>query len=163
MSSWFQGAYHALLVEVRLGLRFVAFYLLPWAKVCDFLTTKLVLRRRGLQPFFWYISACMMASIVGLHFATLWLVIYVNHAINGGHEAVPPCVCEATMQHAMHTHALIPVHTGNFVLDLVTLIRTCGLLLFQLVSILVDVLNVWLHRPVTCVSSVVFLLVVRNL
>jgi hypothetical protein len=162
MSSWLQFCFDVLLAEAKFSLRILAIYLLPWAKACDWLSMRLVIRRHRLQPFLWHISAYFLCTIVAAHCAFFWWLAPLRYLENGGHADVPPCVCEAMMQHVMHTHALIRRRTGNLVIDLWSIQCSLSLLFFQCLSLIADCLNHVLANPVFSTIVVTVGVVIRH-
>jgi hypothetical protein len=138
--------------ELRRGVRIAAYYLLPWAMACDRVTLRLISLRPSWRAYFWYISATLMAVIVLAHLLTL-MVWYAYYTDTWGHT-VPPCVCEATVQHVMHVRA----SSGNLLFDFASIVLNVVVILWQITSFLSDVFEVLFSRPYLCL--IVLLLVV---
>ena len=134
----------------RLVMRLVAWYMLPWAKFCDFVIFKVVDRRPAWLNHFWYISAGLMSLILIAHVIACVLAfeLYV-----GGHNAVSPCVCEAVEQQTGNRFAIIRFRTGSILIDAANVLKACVVVGMTAVSLLAQIFEaVWSRPLVTFVA-----------
>jgi hypothetical protein len=137
----------------RFLLRMVAWYLLPWAQLCDHITFKVVDRRPEWVTRFWYISAGLMAIVISLH-VTAGIATF--NALFGGHLYVSPCVCEAREQQTLHRFAIIRFKTGSILVDASHVCKAFGVLCMTIVSLAAQVCEAIWARPVGSLVSFLF-------
>jgi hypothetical protein len=138
----------------RFWLRMLAWYLLPWAQLCDYITFKVVDRRPELVTRFWYISALGMAIVISVHVTACVLTF---NATIGGHLYVSPCVCEAREQQTGHRFAVIRFKTGSILVDLAHVCKALGVFVMTFVSLIAQVVEfVWARPLVTFMTLASF-------
>ena len=140
--------------ECRWLIRMFGFYLIPWAKLCDAFAACVVKRWSRLQPYTWYLSACLLCLVMGGHVAAFY-----SYTDAWGLGA--PCVCEASVCNAGCRHVSLSFSSGSCVRSLVTFLRASIFACSALISALMDWCHFMLVRPFsTC--GIVFAVVLSR-
>ena len=96
-----------LVQECRWLIRMVGFYLIPWAKLCDAFAAWVVKRWSRLQPYTWYLSACLLCLVIGGHVAAFY-------SCTDAWGLGAPCVCEASVCNAGCRHVSFVYFAGSY-------------------------------------------------
>ncbi len=142
--------------EGRFVLRLIGRWLLPWARIADFLAPRIVLPRQLHECIDqWWLSVCILSILVAMQLTVLLLLAYFLQ-YPGGFS--PPCVCEATVWSPSQKATVIIMKTGSILVDFVFLLRACFVVVLSALNLILGILdNVWQRPLLTSLGSLAFL------
>ena len=128
-------------------LRCLAYYTLPWARLCDAIALRIALRCERLRLHSWFMSATLFSCFVLLHFAVaanLLQGIYTSWGL------ATPCVCAAFEQTSRHEMSILIFRTGNLLIDTLAFVKAAVFTLYTGVLLVAEIAEYVWTWPRSC-------------
>jgi hypothetical protein len=163
MSETIGFIYTRVAFECTLWLRFLGFYVLPWARLCDWVALLLALRWQRLRPWNWWLAVLMLALIGGVHLLALRCLVQLVTPLRG---LLTPCVCHALEPltgHQSAYSACIVFRTGSLLGTCLGLIQASFVLCLSVLSVIAEVCDILVTNPIHVTAAVTACLLLRRL
>ena len=163
MSETIIFMYTRVAFECTLLLKLFGFYVLPWARLCDWFSLLLALRWQRLRPCNWWLAVFMLALIGGVHLLALRCLVELVTPLRG---LLTPCVCHAleplTGNQSAYS-ACIVFRTGSLLGTCLGLLQATFVLVLSFLSVISEVCDIVVQNPFHVTAVVTVCLSVRRM
>ena len=142
--------------EGRFVLRLVGRWLLPWARLADYLALRIVLPGQLHECIDkWWLAVGILSILVAMQLTVLLILAYFWEHTGGWS---PPCVCEAKVWSPSQKATVIVMKTGSIVGDFMYLLKAIFVVVLSALNLVLGILDTVWHRPFgTLMVSLAFL------
>ncbi len=136
----------------RLTVKAAGYYLLPWARMSDYLAAVVTSRTQRLAASTWHVACCIFALICLCHVVSVTYIVTAVWSELGLHSE-GPCVCKATTHDARLEHVLsLRIVPGSIAVTLANIVKAACFSVVGCLSVLGDLGHVLWFNPVRAAS-----------